>query len=236
MLRPYFRFWLAAFGLAALAPAQAKPIDSTYWHVAFPSFRIAGNLYYVGTADLAVYLIATPKGNILINTDFPFDLSNIRAGIARLGFRYEDTKILLISHGHMDHDAAAGEVQRETGAQLMVMAPDVAQVEERQPRGAGAHVNRVLHDGDTVELGGSALTALLTPGHTPGCTTWTMTVHGRLRDLSIVIVGSANVNPGTYLVKNRAYPRIAEDYVHTFAVLKGLHPDIFLGAHGAYFG
>lgn len=217
---------------AAALPAQ----DQSDWHREFPAFKIAGNLYYVGTADLAVYLIHTPAGNILINSDYEQDLPLIRAGIEKLGFKYNDTKILLISHAHGDHDAATGVIRKETGAKLMVMEPDVAEEQSTARGRPGAHVDRTLHDGDIVELGGSKLTARLTPGHTKGCTTWTMQVDEGGRTLNAVIVGSPNVNPGYILVGNTKYPRIAEDYVRTFALLKSLPCDLFLGAHGAYFG
>jgi metallo-beta-lactamase class B len=118
----------------------------------------------------------------------------------------------------------------------MVMAEDVAE-EESSARGRpGAKVDRALHDGDTVELGGSKLVAHLTPGHTKGCTTWTMQVRDGARVLNAVIVGSMNVNPGTVLVGNKNYPQIAADYEKTFAAMKALPCDLFLGAHGAYFG
>jgi metallo-beta-lactamase class B len=212
--------------------AQANPD----WHRPFPAFKIAGNLYYAGTADLAVYLINTPQGNILINSDFAEDVPLIHKSIEGLGFKYGDTKILLISHAHSDHDEGVGLIKRETGATLMVMDADVPAVESTAPGRPGAHVDRVLHDGDTVELGGSRLTAHLTPGHTKGCTTWTMQVHEGARTLNAVIIGSPNVNPGYVLVGNKDYPQIAQDYVKTFKVLKGLPCDLFLGAHGAYFG
>ena len=212
--------------------AQANPD----WHRPFPAFKIAGNLYYVGTADLAVYLINTPQGNILINSDFAEDVPLVHKSIEGLGFKYGDTKILLISHAHSDHDEGVGLIKRETGARLMVMDADVPAVESTAPGRPGAHVDRVLHDGDTVELGGSRLTAHLTPGHTKGCTTWTMQVHEGAGTLNAVIIGSPNVNPGYVLVGNKEYPQIAQDYVKTFKVLKGLPCDLFLGAHGAYFG
>jgi metallo-beta-lactamase class B len=206
------------------------------WHRAFPAFKIAGNLYYVGTADLAVYLVNTPQGNILINSDFEQDVPLIRKSIEQLGFKYKDTKIVLISHAHGDHDAATGLLKRETDAKLMVMDADVPEEQSTAPGRPGAHVDRVLHDGDTVELGGVKLTARLTPGHTKGCTTWTMQVQEGGRTLNAVIVGSPNVNAGYILVGNKNYPQIAQDYVKTFTVLKGLPCDLFLGAHGAYFG
>ena len=159
----------------------------------------------------------------------------IRKSIEGLGFKYADTKILLISHAHGDHDEGVGLIKSDTGAQLMVMDADVAAVESTAPGRPGAKVDRVLHDRDTVELGGATLTARLTPGHTPGCTTWTMQVAEGGRTLNAVIVGSPNVNAGYVLVNNRNYPQIAGDYVKTFALLKTLPVDLFLGAHGAYF-
>jgi metallo-beta-lactamase class B len=212
--------------------AQANPD----WHQQFPAFKIAGNLYYVGTADLAVYLINTPQGNILINSDFKQDLPLIQKSIEQLGFKYADTKIVLISHAHSDHDEGVGVIKQETGAKLMVMDADVPAEESTAAGRPGTHVDRILHDGDTVELGGSKLTAHLTPGHTKGCTTWTMQVQEGGRTLNAVIIGSPNVNPGYILVGNQNYPQIAQDYVKTFQVLKGLPCDLFLGAHGGYFG
>lgn len=205
-------------------------------HASFPGFKIAGNLYYVGTADLAVYLIPTPQGNILINSDYKQDVPTVQKSIAQLGFKYSDTKVLLISHAHGDHDEGTDVIQKETGARLMVMDADVADVQSTAPGRPGAHVDRVLHDGDVVELGGSKLTARLTPGHTKGCTTWTMQVDEGGKKLNAVIIGSPNVNPGYILVGNKDYPGIAEDYMKTFTVLKSLPVDLFLGAHGAYFG
>jgi metallo-beta-lactamase class B len=226
------RICWALFAFAAALNAQGNPD----WHKPFPAFKMAGELYYVGTADLAVYLVHTPQGNILINSDFEQDLPAIKASIESLGFQYKDTKVLLISHAHGDHDAATGVIKRETDAKLMVMDADVPEEESTARGRPGAHVDRTLHDGDTVELGGVKLTARLTPGHTKGCTTWTMQVREGGRTLNAVIVGSPNVNPGYVLVGNKNYPRIAEDYVKTFAVLKSLPCDLFLGAHGAYFG
>ena len=226
------RTLILILAFAASLLGQGKPD----WHRPFPAFKIEGNLYYVGTADLAVYLVNTPQGNILINSDFEQDVPLIRSSIEQLGFKYKDTKIVLISHAHGDHDAATGLLKRETDAKLMVMDADVPEEESTAPGRPGAHVDRVLHDGDTVELGGVKLTARLTPGHTKGCTTWTMQVQEGGRTLNAVIVGSPNVNPGYILVGNKNYPQIAQDYVKTFTVLKSLPCDLFLGAHGAYFG
>ena len=218
-----------------LLPVAARAQANPDWHRAIPGFKIAGNLYYVGTADLAAYLITTPQGNILINGNFKEDVPAIRKSIEGLGFKYADTKIILISHAHGDHDEGMGVIKSNTGARLMVMDADVAAVESTAPGRPGAKVDRILHDRDTVELGGSTLTARLTPGHTPGCTTWTMQVAEGGRMLNAVIVGSPNVNAGFVLVNNKNYPGIAADYVKTFALLKTMPADLFLGAHGAYF-
>ena len=216
------------------------------WMRPFPPFRIAGNLYYVGSADLASYLIVTPKGLILINSDFEPSVPLIRKSVEQLGFHFGDIRILLISHAHGDHCAGSAAIIKLTGAKYYVMDADVPVVEsggkkdfrygaELDQRYPPAHVDRVLHDGDTVQLGGSVLTAHLTAGHTKGTTTWTMNENEGGRMLHVVIVGSPNVNPGYKLVGNAAYPQIAADYKHEFAVLHALPCDVFLGAHGAYF-
>lgn len=220
--------------LVATMPLLAQ--QNPDWHREFPAFKIAGNLYWVGTADLAVYLINTPQGNILINSNFPEDVPLIKKSIESLGFKYGDTKIILASHAHGDHDAAVGIIKKETAARLMIMDMDVPETESTRQGRPGAKVDRILHDGDTVELGDSKLIAHKTPGHTKGCTTWTMQVDDAGRKLNAVIIGSPNVNRGYILVGNKDYPQIADDYVNTFKVLNTLPVDLFLGAHGAYFG
>src|SRR5580700_1015808 len=223
--------------------AQSNPD----WTQPFPPFRIAGNLYYVGSKGLASYLITTPEGNILINSDLEANVPMISASIEKLGFHFKDTKILLISHAHWDHDAGSSMILQMTGAKYMVMDADVSVVESggktdfqygSSPSSLyrPAKVGRILHDGDEVELGGMVLVAHLTPGHTKGCTTWTMKVTDGGKTYNVVIVGSPNVNPGYRLVNNPAYPQIAEDYERMWRVLKSLPCDIFLGAHGSYFG
>jgi metallo-beta-lactamase class B len=223
--------------------AQANP----EWTEPFPPFRIAVNLYYVGSKGLANYLVTTPQGNILINSDLEANVPLIKASIERLGFKFKDTKILLISHAHWDHDAGSAMIKEQTGAMYMVMDADVGVVESggktdfeygNSPNTLyrPAKVDRVLHDGDEVKLGGAVLVAHLTPGHTKGCTTWTMQVTEAGKTYNVVILGSPNVNPGYKLVDNKAYPEIAEDYERMWRVLKSLPCDIFLGAHGSYFG
>lgn len=233
------RFFLFLAGTAA---AQSSPD----WTEPFPPFHIAGNLYYVGSRGLANYLVATPKGNILINSDLEANVPLIEASIEKLGFKFADTKILLISHAHWDHDAGSAKIKGLTGASYMVMDADVPVVESGGKADfqysspeflyPPTKVDRVLHDGDEVHLGDTVLVAHLTPGHTKGCTTWTMKVHEGGKTYNVVIVGSPNVNPGYKLVHNQNYRQIAEDYERMWQVLKSLPCDIFLGAHGGYFG
>jgi len=204
-------------------------------------------MYYVGSKGLASFLITTPQGNILLNSDLEANVPMISASIEKLGFKFKETRILLISHAHWDHDAGSAMIKQMTGAQYMVMDADVSVVESggktdfqygNTPSSLypPAKVDRILHDGDQVELGGTVLVAHLTPGHTKGCTTWTMKVTELGKTYNVVIVGSPNVNPGYKLVHNAAYPQIAEGYQRMWRVLKSLPCDIFLGAHGGYFG
>lgn len=238
------RIVLALIGFFSTLPIAAQIPAS--WTNPFPPFRIAGNLYYVGSEDLAAYLIVTPRGNILINSDLVSSPPLIKKSIESLGFKFSDTKILLISHAHYDHCAGSAAIKGMTGAKYDVMEQDVPVVE------SGGHddfhyatdktmwfpptkVDRVLHDGDKVALGGVTLTAHLTAGHTKGTTTWTLEEPANGRILHVVIVGSPNVNPGYKLVNNKTYPQIAADYRRGFEVMKSLPCDIFLGAHGGYF-
>ena len=160
-----------------LFPGAIKADLSPDWTRPFPPFQIAGNLYYVGSADLASYLVVTPKGLILINSNLASSPPLIRKSVVALGFKFTDIKILLISHAHYDHCAGSAEVLKETGAKYEVMDADVSVVEsggrtdfrygsDPTMHFARAHVDRVLHDGDTVSLGGVVLTAHLTAGHT----------------------------------------------------------------------
>jgi metallo-beta-lactamase class B len=237
---------VACFVFAYRAPAQYAIVQND-WTEPFPAFRIAGNLYYVGSKGLASYLITTPQGHILINSDTEANVPLIKASVESLGFKFTDVKILLISHAHWDHCAGSALIKKLTDAQYMVMEGDAGVVESggrsdfqysEDPASLypPARVDRVLHDGDEVKLGDAVLTARLTPGHTKGCTTWTMKVKEDSKIRDVVIVGSPNVNPGYKLVGSTVYPTMAEDFERSFKVLKSLSCDYFLGAHGSYFG
>jgi metallo-beta-lactamase class B len=213
----------------------------------FPAHRVIGNIYFVGSESLGIYLITTPQGHILVNAGLAESVPGIQESVEKLGFKSSNIKILLISHAHFDHAAGAARIKELTGAKYMVMDADVPVVESggkedffygerKDGRYLPAHVDRVLHDGDTVTLGDVVLTAHLTAGHTKGCTTWTMRVQDGGKGYDVVIVGSPNVNEGYKLVNNAAYPQITGDYERMFQVLRSLHCDVFLGAHGAYYG
>src|SRR5579872_6396529 len=242
-MKNLLRSVLLALIFAGSAFAQATPD----WTNPFPPHRIIGNLYYVGSQGLASYLITTPQGNILINSSLEKSVPLIRESIEKLGFRFSDTKILLISHAHCDHCAGSAAVKELTGAKYMVMDADVPEIEaggkgnfqygdSPASRYQPTKVDRVLHDGDEVKLGDAVLTAHLTPGHTKGTTTWTMKAKEGDKTYNVVIIGSPNVNAGYKLVNNALYPQIASDYERMFRVLKSLPCDIFLGAHGNYYG
>lgn len=218
-------------GLAAFAETQ------------FPAHKVAGNLYYVGSVEYAAYLVATSEGHILVNSSFPESVPLIEESVARLGFKFTDIKILLTSHAHGDHIAGCADVVERSAAQVMIMEGDERIVGsggqgdfQYKSRFKPCKVRRILHDNDRVTLGGSTLVARHTPGHTRGCTTWTMQVDEDGRKLLAVIVGSPNVNPGYKLVANEEYPGIADDFKKSFALWKSLPVDLFLGAHGQYYG
>ena len=233
-----------SFLVISLASVHSQqPAD---WTEPFPPHKIAGNLYYVGSKDLASYLITDPEGHILINSSLEESVPLIRASVEKLGFKFTDIKVLLISHAHSDHCAGSAEILKATGATYAVMEQDATAVEQGgavksrlgkkdYTQFPPAKVGRILKDGDEVRVGGSVVKAHLTPGHTPGCTTWTLQVQDNDKMLNAVIIGSPNVNPGYVLVNNPTYPSIATDYERTFRVLSALPVDLFLGAHGSYY-
>jgi metallo-beta-lactamase class B len=208
-------------------------------------YRIADNLYYVGASDIAVYLVTTPAGSILIDAGYKETVPIVRANITALGLKVEDIRIILNTQAHYDHSAGLAEMKTLTHAQLAASEADAPLLE------AGGHddylfgdrylfpavtVDRRLKDGDEVKLGGAVLTAHITPGHTKGCTTWTMDVRDRGNAYKVVIVGGTSINPGTKVGGMPTYPNITRDFSYTFEALKALPCDIFLGAHRGYYG
>src|SRR5579862_8644245 len=197
----------------------------------FPPHKIIGNLYYVGTRSLGSYLVVTPEGNIIINSDYERTVPVIRKSVEDLGFHFADTRILLGSHAHGDHMEGDALLKELTGAKVLAMAEDVPALENMKPGGKPHPIDRVLHDGEQVTLGGSTLVAHLTPGHTRGCTTWTMKVQEGGKTYNVVIICSVGVNPGTKLVNNPDVPQIAAEYTRGFETMRSLPCDVPLGSH-----
>lgn len=229
------------FALAALPLLGQNDPMSREMNQPVEPFRIAGNLYYVGASDIASYLIATPKGHILLDGGFVETAPMIVANVAKLGFRIADVKVLLNSHAHLDHAGGLAELKRLTGATFYASRRDLPllargglddpQFGNRLPY-PRIYADRMVEHGSHVRLGGVTMTAQLTPGHTPGCTTWLTTI-GRHE---VVFVCSASVPSNYRLHDNPRYPDAIADYRRTFALLKKLTPDIFLGSHGVFFG
>jgi metallo-beta-lactamase class B len=225
----------------ALACAAVGQAD---WHVPFPAHKVVGNVYYVGSKDLASYLITTSEGHILINSGFDQTVPLIRKSVESLGLKMRDIKVLLASHAHSDHVARHAKMRELTGAKVYVMRGDdeviasggKGQYLYTDSRWTPCPVDRVLEDGEEVRLGDVTLVARKTPGHTRGCTTWTWRVADGGKNYDVVVIGSPNVNPGFRLMSNADYPEIADDYAKTFRILKALPCDVFLGAHGGYYG
>ncbi len=181
---------------AALVFAQGRggAFANIDWNKPFPAHKIIGNLYFVGSEQLGSFLITTPQGHILINSDYEETVPVIRAAVEKLGFKFGDIKILLNSHAHPDHTSGDAMIKELTGAKVITMAEDVPALQNIRPGGKPHPIDRVLHDGDTVSLGGMVLTAHLTPGHTKGCTTWTLKVDDGGKSYDVVVVGSVSLN------------------------------------------
>jgi metallo-beta-lactamase class B len=234
-------------------PANAQPSDDEMrnsweaWNAPFNPLRIIGNVYYVGVTGVSSFLITTPDGHFLVDTGFEKTVPRIKESLTKLGFRLEDIKIVLSSHAHLDHVGGHALMKKLTGAKIMMSEADAALLASGGTTDftpyatnviayAPATVDRLLHDGDTVSLGGTTLTCHLTPGHTKGCTTWTMDVTQENKVYHVLFFGSTTVLDGVSLVNNAKYPNIVEDYLSTYQKLKNLPCDVFLAPHAGFFG
>jgi metallo-beta-lactamase class B len=204
------------------------------WNKPFPPHKVIGNMYFVGSEQLGSFLITTPQGHILINSDYEETVPVIRAAVEKLGFRFSDIKILLGSHAHPDHMTGDALVKELTGATVMAMEQDVPALKNIRPGGKAHPIDRVLHDGDTVTLADTTLTAHLTPGHTKGCTTWTFRTTEDGKAYDVVVVGSLSLNAAN-LGDNPGYPNIREDFMKSFGVMRSLHADVFVGSHNGFY-
>lgn len=239
--------------LASVTSAQAPQagtapprLDTSSWDKYEAPFRLAGPIYYVGTQELAAFLVSSPQGHILIDGGIPGAAAVIEKSIREIGFKPEDIRILLTTQAHFDHVGTHAHFKKLSGAMVQAMTGDEKLLrdggksdyllggapENAFPRVA---VDRVLKDGDIVTIGGARITARHTPGHTPGSATYEMNVSEGGRDYKVVFAASTTVNPGTRLVKNPSYPGILEDFRKTFGVLESLRPDIFVSGHASFF-
>jgi metallo-beta-lactamase class B len=213
------------------------------WNTPVKPFRIIGNVYYVGASDLTSFLITSPQGHILLDGGLPQTAMQIERNVASLGFRMRDVKILLNSHAHFDHAGGLAELKRVSSGRMIASRQDAPALMSGDKNdfawpGTGAfpavHVDQLVTDGETLRVGGTAITAHLTSGHTQGCTTWTMAVHEGGRSYDVVFVCSTTA-PGYQLIGNKRYPNIVADYQQTFRTLRSLPCDVFLASHGSFF-
>ena len=202
---------------------------------AFPPHHIVGNIYFVGTEIQGAFLVTTPEGHILVNTNFEESVPVLRESVEKLGFKFTDIKIVLGSHAHGDHMEGDALVKQLTGARVMAMAEDVPALERMRPGGKPHPIDRVLHDGDEVSLGGTTLVAIRTPGHTAGNTTWTLKAQEGGRTLNVVIMGGMGVTANAPLVKNGVLTPLAEEYRRSFQIMRALPCDVPLGSHSSMY-
>lgn len=225
-----------------ISPATAQPDG---WTTPFPGHRVIGNLYAVGTYDLASFLITSADGHILINTGLEDSTSLIRENIESLGFRLEDVRILLTTQAHWDHTAALADIKEIADAEMWATAGDAPVLEDggfSDPHFGGresfapVNVDRILTDTEVIAVGETRLTVLETPGHTVGSSSYTMTVREAGRDYAVVIANMGTINEGKRLVVDPTYPGVAEDFAETFRRQKLLPVDVWVASHGSQYG
>ena len=238
-LRHKFLGGLAAFALAASSMAAAATPDPADWSQPIKPFRIAGDIYYVGSRGLAAYLIVTRDGAILLDGTVPENAALVERNIEAVGVPLHRVKLLLADHAHVDHVGALAQIKKDTGAILLASAEDRWALEHGRPRGDTTYevrpfpavtVDGVVRDGQVIRLGEASLTAHLTPGHTPGCTSWGLPVDDHGKREQVLFLCSVTV-AGNVLAGNHAYPGIVADYRRTFAKLAGMKADILLTSH-----
>jgi metallo-beta-lactamase class B len=210
---------------SVLARNMGAPADQTSQ---FPPHKIIGNIYYVGTKTLSSFLVVTPQGNILIDSTYERNVPVIEKSVTDLGFKFSDIKVLLGNHAHGDHQEGDALVKQMTGAQVVAMAEDVPALQAMKPGGKEHPIDRVLHDGDTVTLGGTTLVAHLTPGHTRGCTTWTTTAQDNGKTYNVMF--GCSLRPPAVVT-----PEIADEFNRAFKTVRALPCDVQLGDHGAQY-
>ncbi len=234
----------AFFALALLAASPAAAEQNPAWRQPAEPFRVIGSIYYVGSEGIASWLIATPQGHILIDGGVPEYAATIEANIKTLGFKLSDVKVLLNSHAHYDHAGGLAHLKADTHAKLLASAGDKpllekgvypGQEDDKSLSFPPVRVDMVVADGQPVSLGAVTLTSHLTPGHTPGCTTWTMRVVENNKPYDVLFLCSMTV-AGNKLVGKPTYPNIVADYRRTFEAASALKADVFLAPHAESYG
>ena len=236
------RFAIPCLLALSASPLEAQPAE---WTRPFTGHRVIGNLYAVGTYDLGVFLVTSDEGHILINTALKESTPLIRRNIESVGFLMDDIKILLTMQAHWDHTAALAEIKRATGAEMWATAGDAPVLEDggfSDPHFGGkalfepVEVDKIITDGEEIELGSIRLKVVESPGHTAGSVSYTMTVRENGRNYRVVIANMGTINPGKRLVADPTYPGLAEDFAKTFRRQKAIEIDIWVAAHGSQYG
>jgi metallo-beta-lactamase class B len=226
------RLALSSAAVLALVPLAAFA-QAAGWNDPFPPHKVMDNLYYVGTKELASYLITTPEGNILINSDYEASVPVIQASVKELGFDFKDIKILISGHAHPDHMEGDALVKQLTGAQVVVGRKEVPVVEKMRPGGKEHPIDRIVDDGDKVTLGGTTLTAHEMPGHTRGCLAWSLDLKEGGKTYYTFIECSLN---GQFLQSLDNYPGIVEDFRATYKKARTFPVEVFLSSHASFYG
>ncbi len=215
--------------LFPFAAAFAQPAG---WNDPFPPHRVMDNLYYVGTKELASFLIVTPEGLILMNSDYESSVPVIQASVKQLGFDFKDIKILIAGHAHPDHVEGDALVKQLTGAQVVVGRIDAPATRAFRPGGKEHPIDRLVDEGDTVTLGGTTLTAHLMPGHTKGCLAWTTDLKENGKTYHAFIECSLN---GQFLQVLDNYPGIVEDFRATYKKARTFPVDVWVSSHASFY-
>lgn len=225
------KFLLSSAALAFLPlPAFSQPAG---WNDPFPPHRVMDNVYYVGTKELASFLIVTPQGNILMNSDYENSVPVIQASVEKLGFNFKDIKILIAGHAHPDHVGGDALVKELTGAQVVVGRIDAPATREFRTGGKEHPIDRLVDEGDTVTLGGTTLTAHVMPGHTKGCLAWTTDLKENGKTYHAFIECSLN---GQFLQSLDNYPGIIEDFRATYKKARTFPVDLWVSSHASFYG